>query len=186
MSEREGFARHDIIWSENRDEIFANRLANDIKRLQDAGFDDTAIKKMIGTLKYVRFWSQWPSWAFPVDKLPKGHKWADGERFSLKQNKKSNSESYTFLVVDDDLYIKSKNGETFMPGLNIKDKVFLRIIDFRSITANDFLSKIELTPFFHDCVLKFWKEHDGRLGYVEPLLKDRISFDKRKESENQT
>ena len=131
MSEREGFARHDIIWSENRDEIFANRLANDIKRLQDAGFDDTAIKKMIGTLKYVRFWSQWPSWAFPVDKLPKGHKWADGERFSLKQNKKSNKHQLNFSLYFNAFYgniieKSNKHQINFMP--NKEDNFYIFVI----------------------------------------------------------
>ena len=161
----------DIVWSEDRDEIFMNRLAEDIGRLQDAGFEDKVIKKMIGTLQYVHFWIGWPVWAFPVDKLPKGSKWTDGEKFSFKPHKKGTAETYTFLAVGDDLYFKLGNCVPFLPGLHRQVKVFIRIADFRSITANEFLSGIDISPFFHDCITKFWKEHGGRQGYVEPCAR---------------
>ena len=160
------------MWSENRDEIFMNRLADDIGRLQDAGFDDKVIKKMIGTLQYVHFWIGWPVWAFPVDKLPKGSKWTDGEKFSFKPHKKGTAETYTFLAVGDDLYFKLGNGVPFLPGLHRNVKVFIRITDFRSITANEFLAGIDISPFFHNCITKFWREHGARQGYVEPAVKD--------------
>lgn len=162
----------DIVWAENRDEIFFSRLTEDIEKLQQAGFQDATIKRMLGCMDYVRFWLAWPSWAFPANKLPKGYKWSDGTKYRKKGGKKSDAELYTFLPVGNDLYIKSGAGEPMMPGLNAHEKTFLRIINFRTVTANKFLQKIEGSSFFRECVLKYWKESGVRLGWVEPCLKD--------------
>lgn len=160
------------VWAENRDEIFVNRLADDIGKLQQAGFDDKDIPKMLCTLSYVRFWVHWPTWAFPADKLPKGYKWADGLKFRMNGGKRMIGESYTFLPAGDDLYIKGKPLD--LVGTNIHDKAFLRIIDFRMLTAIEFLEGIEGgTPFFCNCVMKFWKENGGRIGGLEPLRKPK-------------
>ena len=40
--------RLDVVWAENRDEIFLNRLAEDIRKLQQAGFYDEDIPKTLG------------------------------------------------------------------------------------------------------------------------------------------
>lgn len=167
-----GVEHIDVVWAENRDEIFINRLAEDIGKLQQVGFDDRDVKKMLGRLDYVRFWTAWPTWAFPADKLPKGCKWSDGVKYRWRAGKKSVAETYTFLPAGNDLYIKSGNGAPLMPGLNIREKTFLRIVNFRSLTANEFLQKIDCSPFFHDCVLEFWKENNLRTGLTETIFKN--------------
>lgn len=40
----------------NRDELFMSRLANDISKLEQSGFQSEEIKRMIGTFPYVRVW----------------------------------------------------------------------------------------------------------------------------------
>lgn len=166
-----GVERIDVVWAENRNEIFMNRLAEDIGKLQQVGFSDNDIKKMLGRLDYVRFWSQWPSWAFPVARLPKGCKWSEGVKYHRKAGSRSSAETYVFLPVGNDLYVKSGNGAPMMPGLNIHDKTFLRIINFRSLTANEFLQKIDGSPFFHDCVLEIWRENGLPLGWIKSCFK---------------
>ena len=79
-----GVEHIDVIWSENRDKIFMDRLAEDIGKLQQVGFFDKDIKKMLGRLDYVRFWTAWPAWAFPAARLPKGCKWSKGAKYHRK------------------------------------------------------------------------------------------------------
>ncbi len=165
-----GVEHIDVVWAEDRDEIFMNRLAEDIGKLQQVGFDDRDIKKMLGRLDYIRFWIAWPAWAFPADRLPKGCKWSEGVKYHRKAGSRSSAETYVFLPVGNDLYIKSGNGAPLMPGLNIREKTFLRIVNFRSLTANEFLQWIDSSPFFHDCILKIWRENSLRLGWAEPIF----------------
>lgn len=158
----------DVVWPENRDVNFINLLAADISRLQEAGFSDKEIKKMIGTLNYVRIWCKNPVWLHPVKSLPKGYKWADGTKFKLKGVKRRGVENYTFLIIDDDLYIRG----TYAVGMNIKDKPMVKIINFRNLSANDAVSGLGGSPFFEDSVLKFWKENELKLGLVVSYLKE--------------
>ena len=185
--------REAVVWEENRDEIFLNRLAEDIGKLQDAGFDNKDIPKMLGRLSYVRFWVGWPRWAFPVDKLPKGYKWSDGVKYSKKGGKREAAETYVFLPIGADLYIKRGNGDCGMPGINIKEKTtFLQIINFRDLTANEFLQGIDYSPFFRSSALYFWKQNGLPLGWAEPCLKgkckelDSVMSDIKREYEKQS
>lgn len=165
--------REAVVWAENRDEIFVNRLAEDIGKLQDAGFDNKDIPKMLGRLSYVRFWVGWPRWAFPVDKLPKGYKWSDGIKYKKKKfGMRDDAETYVFLPIGADLYIKRGNGDCGMPGINIREKVtFLQIINFRDLTANEFLQGIDYSPFFRSSALYFWRQNGLPLGWAEPCFK---------------
>ena len=164
----------DVVWSENRDEIFINRLVGDIEKLQQAGFNINTIKKMIGQLDYVRFWSKWPRCAFPVDKLPKGCKWSDGVKYHQSAvRRKGNSETYIFLIVSDDLYIK-RGGNAWLVGTKKSERAFVRIINFRSMTANEFLQdfqKLAFGGFFEECVLDFWKKNELPLGWAVPCFR---------------
>ena len=166
--------KEDVIWSENRDEIFINQLAEDIGKLQQAGFDNNTIKKMLGQLKYVRFWSKWPSCAFPVDKLPKGYKWSDGVKYHQDAvRRKGDSITYIFLIASDDLYIK-RGGNAWLVGTKDSDRAFARIINFRSMTANEFLQNFQnlaFGGFFEECVLDFWKKNELPLGWALPCFR---------------
>ena len=153
------------VWSEDRDVIVAKRLDEDITKLREAGYDDAEIKKMIGTFKYVKFYSANPSWLFPVDKLPKGAKWSDGTKYTSTRTRKK----YTFLPIGDDLYIKEGD---FIIGVNIRDTVHAKIKNFRSMTVVDVLKgfNYEDIPVM-DCVRQFWKDSGLRQGYVVPVLR---------------
>lgn len=64
-----------IVWPENRDQVFLQWLIEDITALQEAGFSVKEIKKMLGSLDYVKIWAANPSWLFPITGLPKGFRW---------------------------------------------------------------------------------------------------------------
>lgn len=162
----------DIIWSEHRNKIFLERFSGDLNKLRREGYTDNQALKMIYSMDYVKFFLAWPEWAFPVTKLPKGYKWSDGKKYYKKGGKRSFAETWYFLIAGDDLYIKCGNGSPFMPGMNINESQFVRIINFRVITAVDFLSKINISIFFDDCIHSFWNEQGLRQGYVEPVLRE--------------
>lgn len=48
--------RNEVFFATNRDELFMSRLANDISKLEQSGFQSEEIKRMIGTFPYVRVW----------------------------------------------------------------------------------------------------------------------------------
>ena len=153
---------HDVAWAENRDDIFMNRLADDIGKLQAAGYSDEQVKSMLGTFEYVKTWCSWPRWAFPVDKLPKGAKWKDAEKYHQKaEYYKCDAETWYFLSFGEDLYIR-KNGE----------KIYIKIVNFRDLTACQLLQKMDFGPFFYSSVLKFWRDNALKTGFVIPKLRD--------------
>lgn len=159
--------RIDVIWSENRDEIFEKRLQEDRARLQAQGFDAETIEQKLSKLHYVRFHAAYPKWLYPTDTLPKGYKWTDGTKYTLKSHGQYPSETYVFLPIENDLYIKTPN--SYLVGVNVKDKAFLKVKDFRMLTAIDFINGYSGTPFFLDCILHFWKDNGGRIGLITPM-----------------
>ncbi len=96
----------EIVWPENRDEIFLAWLAEDAALLYDAGFSTAETRSMLAVLKYVRIWSANPRWLYPIRSLPKGYRWRDGQKFSQRSGRRSDGYSYIFLPVGEDLYIK--------------------------------------------------------------------------------
>lgn len=97
---------NEIVWPENRDEIFLAWLAEDAALLCDAGFSTAEVRSMLAALKYVQIWSENPRWLFPIRNLPKGYRWRDGQKFSQSSGRKSDGYSYIFLPVGEDLCIK--------------------------------------------------------------------------------
>lgn len=166
MNKRESIEER-VIWCEDRDNIFLQQLAHDIRRLDDAGFDVPDITKMIGTFKYVKIWSAWPKYIFPADDLPKGYKWSDGAKFHHKS--KFGNETYFFLPAGDDLYIRDGKYRPLMPGLNFQGKTFIRVTNYQKRSAVEVAGKITATVFLENCILKFWKESGLRVGRQEPL-----------------
>ena len=164
--------RLDVVWAENRDEIFLNRLAEDISKLQQVGFCNEDILKMLGALAYVRSWVAWPSWAFPVAKLPKGYKWSDAAKYKRKAGTHIEGIVYYFLPVGDDLYIKQGRGSIKMIGLDIRDRAFLKILNYQKLAINEVLLKLDLGAFFNTSIVDFWGNNHLPLGYVESILRD--------------
>lgn len=159
----------DIIWSPDRDAIFMARLAGDIGKLQSVGFGDGDILRMLGRLRYISWWVCWPEWAWPVTKLPKGCKWTDGTKYHQKGGEKADAETFIFLPVDNDLYINADYGQLRMPATFAQEKTYLRIANYRRLTANEFTTRLRMGAFFHDCALKFWKSAGLRQGFIEPM-----------------
>ena len=164
--------RLDVVWAENRDEIFLNRLAEDISKLQQVGFCNEDILKMLGALAYVRSWVAWPSWAFPVAKLPKGYKWSDAAKYKRKAGTHIDGIVYYFRPVGDDLYIKQGRGSIKMIGLDIRDRAFLKIVNYQKLAINEVLLKLDLGAFFNTSIVDFWGNNHLSLGYVESILRD--------------
>ena len=82
--------------------------------------------------------------------------------------------TYTFLAAGDDLYIRYGNGAPLMPGLNIYDNTFVKIIGFRKLTAVEVYTGLRRYPYpspLLDCILRFWHDNGSRLGYVLPVLR---------------
>ena len=155
------------IWREDRDEVFLNRLTKDITQLMDAGIPADIVWKVICQYKYVQAWANCPRWLWPVDKLPKGYKWSDGERHHIKAGKRCDARTIILLPVGDDLYVR----DTFWK----KSKKY-RVRDFRRYAAKDIEIEFSLSYgdfYLSGLILEFYKKQGLPLGYVERLpLKD--------------
>ena len=79
----------EIVWPENREEIFLAWLAEDATLLCDAGFSTAKVRSMLAALKYAQIWSANSRWLFPIRGLPKGYRWRDGQKFSQSGGRKS-------------------------------------------------------------------------------------------------
>ena len=96
----------EVVWPENRNQVFLQWLIEDIAALQGAGFSNKEIKKMLVSLDYVKIWVANPSWLFPITGLPKGFRWRDGQKFVQKRTRWSDGRTCVFLPIGEDLYIK--------------------------------------------------------------------------------
>lgn len=163
--------RIDVVWAENRDEIFMQKLEADIERLSAAGFDDKTILRFIGDLPYVYFWTRNNKHLWPVDKLPKGHEWSEGivYKYSVSRGKKSKRETWTFLPIDDDLYIRCGASKSWVTGTNFNDKSFGVYRNWRTIKANEALEHLQSNAHFEVVLRHFWEDSGLRQGYNADL-----------------
>lgn len=184
----------DEVYSENRDELFSQRLADTIEQLQALGFYGKTLKQMITVIPFVRAWLDTPRDFYPAKTLPKGYKWSDGKKYQYKAvGNKSSSETYIFLPVGDDLYIKGMA----LAGTSKANKSSLFYIkNFREKTAAEITIDFSYPDgvFFCNCIHKFWKEQGLRQGLVDPILRDlsavieqrRVADERREEPRDST
>ena len=160
----------DVVWSEKRNQIFLQWLIEDISALQDAGFSNKEIKKMLVSLNYVKFWATNPSWLFPIAGLPKGFRWRDGQKFVQKRTHRSDGRTYVFLPIGEDLYIKG----ICAVGTHKSDYQGAKIMQYRKLASYEVTAQLAIhDPFFESSVLIFWHSQGLRLfaepSYLRPL-----------------
>ena len=158
---------NEIVWPENRDEIFLAWLAEDAALLCDAGFSTTEVRSMLAALKYVQIWSENPRWLFPIRGLPKGYRWRDGKKFTQSGGRKSDGYSYIFLPVGQDLYIKGLT----VAGTKVDDYPASKIRRYKELTCVEVLRKFSELPGLNSAIQSFWKSHGLPLGYTVPDIR---------------
>ncbi len=158
-----------IVWAENRDELFLQWLAEDCSKLLDAGFSINEVKHMVMSLRYVHYWRSNPAWMFPINGLPKGYRWRDGQKFSYKnkRRKRAAGETYVFLPVGENLYIKGIEAV----GTHFSDYSGVDVENFRSLTCREIVSSFPSTPFLQSSFTTFWHSQGLALGYTIEWLR---------------
>lgn len=138
-----------------------------------------------------------PDWYEEVTKLPKGYKWSDGTKVHQKGDKRYPSETYYFLIVDNDIYIKNvykyfvypesneeineiigsvnKISTTWhkgLPGSNLIGKVN----DFRKLTIREIISEFEQfsSVSFINQLTDFLHNNGLDMGYVVSIFRREI------------
>ena len=140
-----------------------------------------------------------PEWLTGATKLPKGYKWSDGTKFQLKGGKQKDSETYYFLIIGDDLYIKNyfaykeyivnknlTNAQYFTSddyrykrfSASPEDKKQIIIIkNWRSLNAHevDYRIGIKRSVFFSNSIMNFWHDNGCDCGLTNKILKELIT-----------
>lgn len=157
-----------VVWPENRDQVFLQWLVEDITALQKAGFSIKGIKKMLGSLDYVKIWAANPSWLFPITGLPKGFRWRDGQKFVQKRTRRSDGHTYVFLPVAEDLYIKGIHaaGTCKSDYYGAKIKQYQKLAGYE-VTAQLAMHRQSYDPFFESSIHTFWHSQGLRL-FADP------------------
>ena len=168
---------------------FLNRFLQDYESLRNIGFGHNQAIKMLCTQDYVKDFVQTPEWFVSAKQLPKGYKWADGEKYHVKGTKKSEGETYVFLLAENDLYIKGffsgaycmvkdedeENGyKIFDAPKEYRNKICV-IKDWRKYKVQYVLLKLDsdITPFFITSLTDLWHKNGGDISMVEgKILKE--------------
>lgn len=157
----------EIVWPENRDEVFLAWLAEDAALLCDVGFSTAEVRSMLVALEYVQIWSANPRWLFPIRGLPKGYRWRDGQKFAQSGGRKSDGYSYIFLPVGQDLYIKGLT----VAGTKIDDYPASKIRRYKELACIEVLRKFSELPGLSSAIQSFWKSQGLPLGYAVPDIR---------------
>lgn len=165
---------------------FVEKYSRDYEAMQKMGLKEFEIKRALGTLQYVKDFIDTPEWLEYAKKLPKGFKWSEGTKYNHKGGKRDVAEKYVFLIAEGDLYIRNmlygkycyrKPNEDEDDGWTtyyIQDKRICKISNWKSMKANAVLDGLEgvMTPFLNNCILKFWNENGGKIGFQEEVIKE--------------
>lgn len=167
---------------------FTKKYVQDYDNLISIGYSKNEAIRALATLQYVQDFAKTPDWLECTKKLPKGYKWSDGTKYGIKHGKKNDAESYKFLMVGEDLYIqnllnhkyaKVKQADNVDDGAEYEKMRILRRIDKRICIIRDW-KKLKATDvimglndimncFLEDCIVRFWHENGGRLGYADDV-----------------
>lgn len=148
------------VFSPDRDKLIINRIAQDSETLSLAGYDFTAIARMLGTFPYIQIWTRTPKWLFPITKLPFGLKWKDGYKYSVRGHG-----SIVLLCADADLYIKGIE----VPGTHITDPRMAYIKDFEQVPVHEVADYVGIP--FDTYIYQFYKECGINVGLMVPVLR---------------
>lgn len=127
-----------------------------------------------------------PDWFEITNKLPKGYKWSDGTKYSYKAGHYHSGESYVLKIINNDLYIKGvyRNACFYGHDGNNKLKLYkvpkeicnqvVMIKNWQSMNIHDILPYLYegSSPFFQNCLMKFWKQNGGKVGLMVPVLRE--------------
>ncbi len=165
-------------------QAFIDKFVPLLEGLMSLGMSKKQAIKAALTQNFVRDFADTPEW-FVSAKLPKGYKWSDGEKYSIKGGHRADSETYTFLPIDGDLYINGlyrravfyahdEEGELqrYKAPKEIRGRVVV-IKNWQEMNAHHVLQRLrdECTPFFDNSLLKFWRKNGGETGLMEPILR---------------
>lgn len=168
---------------------FANKFIEDYEKFESMGYSNKQIFRFLGTLQYVQDFADTPQWLETADKLPKGYKWSDGEKFRFNIGNKHNGNKFTNVVLDvkNDLWIKGgirlgfwgdnrdgildSNGNVSKTFWNIHPQIAIiknwRDLDIATINKCEF----ELGPYLTECIVLYGRSHGMRYN-KNSILKD--------------
>lgn len=163
---------------------FINKFVPMLQGIIDLGFSKKQAIAMLSTQQYVQDFVDTPDWFVSAPKLPKGYKWSDGIKYHKAPSKKGDTETYVFLIVEDDIYIKGfyskwdfwahdENDELklYKAPKSLRSKICV-IKNWKKLNANNVNYKLDMTPFFSSSLLDFYKKNGGEIGLVNKIIKD--------------
>lgn len=179
---------------------FVDKFIEDYCKIESLGFKRAEILKMLGSQDYVKDFVETPDFFVSAKKLPKGYKWSDGEKYQQKGAKKCFSETYTFLIVENDICIKgfyagwerfeSARNDEAPDGYEVScyklPKEFANKIcvikNWKSMKPQYVLGKLdEVTPFFESSLTNFYAKNGGNLSMQDgPALDEILEIFKKK------
>lgn len=179
---------------------FVDKFIEDYCKIESLGFKRTEILRMLGSQDYVKDFVETPDFFVFAKKLPKGYKWSDGEKYQCKAGKRSFNEIYTFLIIENDIYIKGffagwyfyntvRNNEA-PDGYEVKyhktpkeigSKICV-IKNWKSMKPQYVLGKLDkVTPFFETSLTNFYAKNGGNLSMQDgPTLDEIVEIFKKK------
>ena len=165
---------------------FINRFVPLVEGMMNLGLTKQQALAAAATQKFVRDFADTPEWFVSAKGLPKGYKWSDGRKYSIKGGKRSAGEIYIFVSIDEDLYIKGFFRDAtfyaeddvgkfkwYKAPKEIRNQIIV-IRKWKSLNANDVALKLHdgCSPFFRSSILDYWKENGVRVGFTEPIMKE--------------
>lgn len=164
---------------------FIEKFISDYEKFSQMGYNKVQILKMLGTLQYVQDFIHTPEWLESTTKLPNGYKWSDGTKYNQKSGKKNDTQTYIFLIIDDDLYIKNMlnraynfyqsddevNGVSESTCYVIQDKRICIIRRWKEKRSHHVVRNMDdmMTPFLEKCIHNFWHDNGGNICYIKRM-----------------
>lgn len=172
---------------------FANKFLDDYRKIESLGFKRAEILRMLGSQDYVIDFIETPDFFASAKKLPKGYKWTDGEKYQYKAGKHSLSETYVFLIIESDIYIKgfystwncqavvksSKYADgfevKFFSSQEYKNKICV-IKNWKTMKPQYVLGKLDkVSTFFENSLTNFYAKNGGNLSMQDGMTVDEIA-----------
>lgn len=179
---------------------FINKFLPMLEGMMTLGMTKSQALKAICTQDFVRDFVDTPEWLVGAKSLPKGCKWSDGTKYHTSGRRGNHAvpETYWFLQIDEDLYIKGYFSQMILrasnneknrkaPGKEDDGKAYWnykappkdrnRIIvirDWKSLRGQNVVYRIGdvRSPFFSNCIMNFWHANGGDCGMTNKIMRD--------------
>ncbi len=169
---------------------FVDKFLEDYQKIESLGFKRSDVLKMLGSQDYVQDFAETPDFFVSAPKLPKGYKWADGEKYTRKRaGKKDFGETYVLLIIENDIYIKGfyvgweyyvKDTEAeygvayYDVPKDLRNKICV-IKNWKTMKPQYVLWKLDkVTPFFENSLTNFYSQNSGNLSMQDGPALDEI------------